>query len=141
VGNRKRRIAMKTSKQSWILAALFLIGFCYIGYMAISLRALIKDLGIDLPSPTRFAVAHGPVAFPLFGIFAATAFIISDVFTHNRWVQFALTGLFALIMACALGCLCPGGVWIRSTIQTDHPDTSPLVLTSILRDSVYHDTT
>jgi hypothetical protein len=115
----KRQIAMQIRKQSWAIAALFLIAFCWLGFAAVSFGTLFKGLEINLPVATRFDVAYGPITFPFFGIVAATAFILSDVLGRKRWVQWALTALFALLIIWAVKGLLFGGVFIVPTIRSN----------------------
>jgi hypothetical protein len=98
----KRHIANHIRKQSWAIAALFLIAFCWLGFAAVATRALLKGMEVNLAGSTSFAVAYGPIAFPLIGVVAATALILSDVLVRHRWVQGALAGLFALLIIWAL---------------------------------------
>lgn len=123
---------MQIRRQSWAIAALFLIAFCWLGFVAVSFGALFKGLEeMNLPLATRFAVAYGPTAFPVFGIVAATAFILSEVWGRNRWVQLALTALFALLIIWAFRGLFIGGSFMGPTIRAYRLDTSRPAITSL----------
>ena len=79
---------------------------------------------MNFPVATRFAVAYGPIAFPIFGIVAAAAFILSEVRGRNPWVQLALTVLFVLLIIWAFSGLFCGGSFMGPTIRTYRLDTS-----------------
>jgi hypothetical protein len=66
----------------------------------------------NLPLANWFAVTCGPIAFPLFGIVAAAAFIIADVLFRNRWMQWALIAVFALLILWGFRGLIFGGVFM-----------------------------
>lgn len=78
-------------KQSWAIAALSLIGFCWLGVAALGFRPLFQGLEINLPIATRFAIACGPIAFPVFGIIAALVVILLDLWGRRRRIQLFLT--------------------------------------------------
>lgn len=87
--------------------------------MAVRMAALFEGFEkMNLPAATRFVVAYGSVAFPIFGIGAAAAFILSEVRGRNPWVQLALTAVFALLFIWAFSGLFSGGSFIGPTIQT-----------------------
>jgi hypothetical protein len=110
---------MQIRRQSWAIAALFLIAFCWLGFVAMSFGALFKGLGeVNFPVATRFVVAYGPIAFPIFGIVAAAAFIVSEVRGRNPWVQLALIAVFTLLIIWAFSGLFVGGVFVGSTTRT-----------------------
>jgi hypothetical protein len=119
MGTMKRHIAITIRKQSWIIAALFLIASCWLGFVAAGFGVLFKGIEMNFPVATRFDVVYGPVAFPLFGIVAATAFILSDVLFRKRWLQVALTASFALLVIWAVRGLFVGGVFIVPAIRAN----------------------
>jgi hypothetical protein len=104
----KRHITMQIRKQCWAFAGLFLLAFCWLGFAAVSFGALFKDLGVKLPTANKFAADYGPIAFPLFGIVGATAFILSDVLVRSRWVQWVLVAVFTLLLIWAISSMLPG---------------------------------
>jgi hypothetical protein len=99
---------MQIRKRSWVLASAFLLGFCWLGYAAVSYRALYQGLETGLPVAQKFATEYGRTAFPLFGFMAATAIIMADVLLLNKRVLWALLLAFGvLIIACRV-LLMPG---------------------------------
>jgi hypothetical protein len=111
---------MQIRKQSWGIAALFLIVFCCLGFAAVNFGALFKGIEgfeINLPTATRFAVAYGPIAFPILGVVAATAFILSGVRGRSRWGQWFLAAIFALLIVWAVRGLFTGGSFMGPTIR------------------------
>jgi hypothetical protein len=111
---------MQIRRQSWGLAALFLIAFCWLGFAAVRFGVLFKGtegFEIYLPMATRFAFAYGPIAFPIFGVVAATAFILSDVRGGNRWGQWSLAAIFALLIIWSFEGLFAGGSFMGPTIR------------------------
>jgi hypothetical protein len=114
-----RHLAIPVRKRTWAIAALFLIAFGWLGFAAVGFGALFHGIEVDLPVANRFALAYGPIAFPLFGFVAAAAFIFSDVLFRNRWVQPALIALFALVIICALRALLISGVFMVPTVLLD----------------------
>jgi hypothetical protein len=125
---------MQIRKQSWGIAALFFIAFCWLGFAAVSFGALFKGIEgfeANLPVATRFAVAYGPIAFPIFGIVAATAFVLSDVRGRNRWGQWALAAIFALLLIWAVRGLFIGGSFMGPTIRARRLDTSSPAMASL----------
>jgi hypothetical protein len=110
---------MQIRRQSWAIAALFLIAFCWLGFVSVGVGRLFNGLGkVNLPMATRFAVAYGPIAFPIFGIGATVAFIFSEVRGRNPWAQLALTAVFALLIIWAFRGLFFGGSIMGPTIRT-----------------------
>ncbi len=119
-----RHISIPVRKRTWAIAALFLIAFCWLGFAAVSFGALFHGIEVDLPVANRFAFAYGPIAFPLFGIVPAAAFIYSDILFRNRWSQPALIALFALLIICALKALLISGVFMAPTVLLDRRSES-----------------
>jgi hypothetical protein len=117
----KRHVVLHVGRQSWGFAALFLIAFCWLGFVAARFGALCQGFVLDLPATKRFVVAYGPIAFPLFGIVAATAFILPDVFFRNRRGQWALVAAFALLIMWALSMVFSGLVMPTSTLPAPSP--------------------
>jgi ABC-type transport system involved in multi-copper enzyme maturation permease subunit len=116
---------MQIRRQSWAIAALLLITFCWLGFVAVGFGALFKGLGrVNFPVATRFAVGYGPIAFPIFGIVAAAAIILSEVRGRNPWVQLALTALFVLLILWAVSGIFLGGSFMGPAIRTFRLDTS-----------------
>jgi hypothetical protein len=116
----KHHIAIQIRRQSWAIAALFFIAFCGLGFVAVNFGALFQGFDINyLPAASRFAVAHGPIAFPLFGIIAATAVIFSDAFRLSRWLQWGLVALFAFLVSWALWAF--SGIFMRFEVLSSGP--------------------
>lgn len=85
--------------QTWAAAAFFLIAFCGLGLVAVKFAPMFQPLGgAYQPLSHKFIFACGPIAFPLFGIVAAAALISSDIRFHDRWKQWTLVAMFALLM-------------------------------------------
>ncbi len=101
----KRHIAIQVRRESWLLAIFFLIAFCWLGFAAIRFGSIFQGFEMSLPGEKRFVVVYGPVAFPLFGVVAAAAFLFAGVQFHNRWTQWALVAVFVLLIILALRAL------------------------------------
>jgi len=54
---------MHVCKRSWVLASAFLLAFCWLGYAAVSYRALYQGLEVGLPVAQKFAAEYGQIAF------------------------------------------------------------------------------
>ena len=107
---------MRIRRQTWGLAVLFLIAFCWLGYASISFGALFEGLHLDLPFAIGFVAGYGRFAFPLLGIIAALAFALSDTFSRYRWVQVALTLFFSLLIIWGVTGFFAGGSFMVPTI-------------------------
>ena len=79
-------------------------------------------MGIEhsLPVANCFAVTCGPIAFPLFGIVAAAAFILSDLMFRKRWIGWALIAAFALLVVWAFRALLIGGVFMGPASRANY---------------------
>jgi len=104
----KHPVAIQVRKQSWFLGALFLMAFCCLGFVSFRFGELFEGLHVRLPWATQFDVTYGPMAFPLFGIVAATAFILSDILHLKRWVPWLLAAVFGLFIVCEIGVMVAG---------------------------------
>jgi hypothetical protein len=73
----------------------------------------------SLPMLNWFAVTHRPIAFPLFGILAATAFILSDLMFRKRWIEWGMIATFALLVIFAFRGLLISGVFMVPNVRTN----------------------
>jgi len=83
----------------WIIAAGLLALFWVIGVMVGGFALFWR--GIDVPSPPltfRLLIGYGPVAVPLFGVVAAAAWVLSDVYFRGRWLQWFLFAFYAFVI-------------------------------------------
>jgi hypothetical protein len=108
----KHHFAIQVRIQSWAIAAACLLAFCWLGFAAVRFGSIYQGLEVNLPLASRFAFEYGPVAFPLFGVIAAAALILSEVRFRKGWLQWALVLLFALLIVWALRALLIGGVFM-----------------------------
>ena len=97
----KRHIAIRARRESWAIAVVSLAVFSWLGFAAVRFGSIF-DGEVNLPVATRLVFAYGPTAFPLFGVVAAVALILSDTLFHSRWMQWALIVVFALAVICSL---------------------------------------
>lgn len=98
----KRNIAIHVRKRTWVIATAILIAFCCLGFAADGFGAFFHGLNTYLTSASRFVFAYGRIGFPVFGVVAATAFILSGIFFRNQRVQWALVVVFVLFIIWAL---------------------------------------
>jgi hypothetical protein len=96
---------IRARRDSWFVGAFFLTAFCFLGFFTAKLAPLFQGMESTLPAAVRFIVAYGPVAFPLFGVLAATSFVVSNRLFQRQWPQWALIVLYALIVLWAFGSL------------------------------------
>ena len=76
---------------------------------------MFQGMEHSLPVVNWFAVTCGPIAFPLFGVSAAAAFILSDLMFRKRWIEWALIAAFALLLIFALRGFLICGVFMSPT--------------------------
>ena len=88
---------------SWFLAAVFLLGFCYLGFFTHRFAQIFE--GMRLPLTERFIISYGPIAFPLVGVFAAASFVLSALLSRRSWLQWMLIAFFALVGIWSFGLL------------------------------------
>jgi len=86
-----RHSAIRVSRESWAIAIGFLVAFCWLGWAAVRFGSIFDGMDIhrSLPIVNRLALTYGPIAFPLFGVLAAAATILSDFMFHKRWLGWA----------------------------------------------------
>src|SRR6266700_4515781 len=83
----------------WLLIpAIFLIAFCWLGFMSAKFAPVYHGLEDRLPLATRFSAAYGWIAYPLFGLFGAAAIILADILFRGPWVWWALIVMFTLLV-------------------------------------------
>ena len=61
---------------------------------------------------------YGPIAFPLFGVLAAAAFIASDLLFRKQWIEWAMIAAFALLIIIAFRGLLVCGVFMVPNVRT-----------------------
>ena len=108
----RRDIITRIRAQSWGLAVVFLIGSCWVGFVVTRFASIFDGLQVPLPALTRFVITTGPVAFPVFGIAAALALLVTDGFSQARWMLWALIAVFGLCAVCAFRAVLVGGVFM-----------------------------
>ena len=108
-------------RQSWAIAGGFLLAFCWLGWAAVRFGSIFQGMGMEhsLPLVNWLAVTYGPIAFPLFGILAAAAFILSDLMFRNRWIEWTMIAAFALLVIFAFRGLLFSGVFMVPNVQTN----------------------
>ena len=96
---------IQVRRDSWLLAAAFLIAFCWLGFFTAKLAPIFRGMESMLPAADRLIVACGPIAFPLLGVLAALSFVLSDRFFHRQWTQWALIALYVPVIVWAFSSL------------------------------------
>ena len=106
---------------SWAIAGGFLLAFCWLGWAAVRFGSIFQGMGMEhsLPVVNWFAATYGPIAFPLFGILAAAAFVLSDLMFRKRWIERALIAVFALLLIFALRGFLICGVFMAPNVRTN----------------------
>jgi hypothetical protein len=77
------------------LISLFWVIGWIIGRFAVMFQGLPPNL---VPLPQRLLFGYGQLAIPLFGVVAASAWVLSDVYFRGRWIQWFLFTLFACVI-------------------------------------------
>src|SRR6266487_1372416 len=70
--------SMRARVISWVTAAVVLLGFCWLGFVTPVFTEILRGLEPHLPVLTRFSMAYGRFAFPLFGIIGASGIILAE---------------------------------------------------------------
>jgi hypothetical protein len=101
------------------IAGGFLLAFCWLGWAAVRFGSIFQGMGMEhsLPVANWFAATYGPIAFPLFGILAAAAFVLSDLMFRKRWIEWALIAAFALLLIFALRGFLICGVFMAPNVR------------------------
>ena len=94
----KRSTEIRARIDAWLLAAVFLFAFCFLGLFTSKFAPMFQDMEFVLPATVRLIVVCGPVAFPLLGILAAVSFVLSNVYFRRQWPQLALMLLYGLVI-------------------------------------------
>jgi hypothetical protein len=82
----------------WIIAAGLVALFWVIGNLIGSFALFLRGFDIPLPTPSRVLIDYGSVTIPLFGVLAACAWVLSDVYFRGRWLQWFLFAFYALVI-------------------------------------------
>ena len=82
---------------------------------------MFDGLQVPLPLLTKLVITAGPVAFPVFGIAAAVALLLTNGFSHARWMLWALIAVFALCAVCAFRAVLIGGVFMGPASRANPP--------------------
>ena len=92
---------MRIRAASWIIAAIFLLVFCWLGLAAEKFTSFYYGLGVKLPTTTRLVLAYGLVVCPILGIIAAISLVLTDKLRSGfgRLAQPALIIVYALLAA------------------------------------------
>jgi hypothetical protein len=89
---------MRFRRTSWFLAVIFFMAFTYVGLCADELALRFKDVESLLSGFARLMAAHGLMAFPVLGVFAAISFLLSDRSVHRIWIQWVLITLYSSVL-------------------------------------------
>ncbi len=116
-----RHHAIRAHRETWAVAAVFLVVFCWLGFAAGRFGSIFEGIAVNLPAATWLVFAYGPVGFPLFGVLAAAALILSDVLLRSRWVQWTLIAVFAVAVISVLRAMLISGVFMGSAPSANHP--------------------
>jgi hypothetical protein len=129
----RRDIMIRIRAQSWGLAAFFLIASCWVGFAVTRFASIFDGLQVHLPVLTKLVITAGPVAFPVFGIAAAVALLLTDGFSQARWMLWALIAVFALCAVCAFRAVLIGGVFMGPATQAnERPALDAAIASSLL---------
>jgi len=96
---------IRVPKQTCAGAAFFLLAFCLLGLAAVKYEPLYRDYDMHWPLENRLASVYGAVVFPILGVLAALALLLSEVFLHRVWVRWVLFVVFACALAYAFQAL------------------------------------
>ena len=88
---------MQVSRQSWLLAALFLLISCSASYV-IATCASVYDETNGLPHSTELLINFGPVACPLLGITYSVAVVLTNGFAKRKWALWVLLMSYLVLM-------------------------------------------
>ena len=115
------RPVMRVRRESWGIAAFFIIAFCWLGFLTFKWAPIFEGLW-RVPTSTRLVVAYGAVAFPLLGIVAAATLILSSMFLAHR-MQWVWILLFTLILIWGFRALFfSGGGGLGPAIKANNPN-------------------
>jgi hypothetical protein len=89
---------MRVRRQTWLIAAWFLIVFCWLGFFISKFSPIFQGVEQDLPITDKLVVIYGPLTFPLLGFVSVAAFVLSDVRFTNRWARWSLVVVFSVII-------------------------------------------
>lgn len=92
---------MQVRAASWIIAAIFLLAFCWLGLAADKFASLFEGMEIPNPASTSLVFTYGLIACPILGATAAITLILSDKLRSGfgRLAQPTLTVIYALLAA------------------------------------------
>ena len=128
----KHHIAIRARRESWAIAVLCFAVFCWLGFAAGRFGAIWAGLEVNLPVATRLLFTYGPTAFPLFGVVAAVALLLSDTLFHSRWMQWVLIVVFAVAVILALRAMLISGVFMGPAHRANKPDAvNPAIARSL----------
>lgn len=92
---------MQVRAASWIIAAMFLLAFCWLGLAADKFALLFEDMGVAMPTMTGLVSDYGVIACPVLGIIVATSLVLTDKLRSGpgRWAQPILVTVYAFLAA------------------------------------------
>ena len=93
-GTGRRERSLKWSVAVGLIGLFWVIGWI-IGRSAGMIQGFSPNL---LPWPQRLLFGYGQLAIPLFGVVAASAWVLSDVYFRGRWIQWFLFIVFACVI-------------------------------------------
>ena len=93
-GSDPRERSLKWSVAVGLIGLFWVIGWI-IGRFAVMFQGFSPNL---LPWPQRLLFGYGQLAIPLFGVVAAAAWVLSDIYFRGRWIQWFLFALFACVI-------------------------------------------
>jgi hypothetical protein len=137
-----RHITLRLGRQTWAISVGFLLAFCWLGWAAVRFGSIFQGMDIErsLPAANWLALAYGPIAFPLFGVVAAAAFIVSELLFRNRWMRWALIVLFAFLIVWGFRALLIGGVFIVPNNRANKADAPNPVICDVGQRAIPYET-
>ena len=99
-----------------VLPAIFLLGFCWLGFASSKFAPIYHGLEDRLPFTTRFSASYGWIAYPLLGLVAAVTMILADISFQRPWVWWTLIVVFTMLGLSAVRSLLVSGVFLGPAI-------------------------
>src|SRR5258705_1755199 len=103
---------MQTQIRSWVSAGIVVLVFCWLGFLALTLGEIFKDLDARLPLITRLSVNYGPLGLPLLGALAAIGVMVASKFRRGVWFEAALLAALFILAVFVLRSLLISGVFM-----------------------------
>src|SRR5436189_108890 len=105
--------SLRTRVVSWLSGATILFLYCSLSLVSLTFREVYR--GFDhLPTLTKFMMAYGPIASPLFGMLGATAVIFAGRLGGRQILQGILFAIQIGALVLLVRSLMIGGIFISS---------------------------